>query len=151
MSNKTSNLVSPKRRKLSREARARMAEAGKRNLLSWHERAQQASETAVAEVDSFRRDLFAELGPNATITRRALAENAVMTYASIVFVNKELRRPRNPERMKLVEKASWLSGNLTRLLKALALDARPKPRTLADVLRQVQPQNEQNKPSDGQK
>lgn len=131
------------KKRLTKQARAKMAEAGRKNLQEWHERAQEADSNAVGEIDAFRADLFRELGPNAPTTRRALAENAVMAYASIIWVNKELRKTRNPERMAVVEKASWISGNLTRLLKALALGARPRPRTLADLANRSIAQNEQ--------
>jgi len=131
------------RHRVSRAGRARQAEAGRANLQSWHAHAQEAAQSIAMEIDAFRTDIFRELGTNATVTRRALAENAVMTYASILLVNKELRKKRNAARAAWIEKASWLSGNLTRLLKTLALDSRPRPRTLSDVLSANAPRTEQ--------
>lgn len=132
------------KRKLSRLARKAMAESGRKNLQTWHARATQASQRALAEIDAFRADIFRELGPNASTTRRALAENAVMAYACTVWLNKELSKTRDAQRMTVVEKASWTSGNLTRLLKQLNLDSRPRPRCLADLVIQPKAENGQN-------
>lgn len=122
-----------KLRKLSRAGRARQAESGRRNLLAWHERARAASENVNAETEEFRVQLFGELGANPSATRKALALSALSNYTAILLVNKELAKKRQPNVLALTERCSWLTGALVRTLQRLALDTKPRPRTLADL------------------
>jgi len=140
-----------RKRKLSRSARRAMAESGRKNIIAWLEKRTAEADAIRSDVGAFREQVFAELGQHLTATRKALAQTAIATYESILRVNYQLSRKRPKNVALLAERVSWLSGTMLRTLKLLNLDARPRPRTLADVARQVQPQNEQNKPSDGQK
>ena len=136
-----------RKRKLSRSARLAQSDAGRRNLIAWHQAQDVAGDAIRTAVEGFRAQLFAELGERPTSSRRALAEIAVLNYSSILWVNKELNRRRHPDRMDLVERGSWATGNFLRCLKQLNLDARPKPRTLADLLVPKVEQNGANYPA----
>ena len=147
MSDKTGNLERLPRRKLSRAARRAMGAAGKANLEAWHARQAKLLNERSEKVDAYRAELFAELGERPTATKRALAETAVLTYGCILLVREELAIRSKKEALALTERASWLTGNLIRLLKMLNLDARPRPRTLADIHVPKVGQNGSNSPT----
>ena len=131
-------------RNLSREARRRMGEAGRRNFTAWLDR--QAKEEGLPSdaADSFRRDLFEALGPNPSPTRLGLVEAAVANYLGILVVSKQLRKRRVPQAVTLTERVSWLTSNLARLLKQLDLDRKPRPRSLAEVFARKAPATSSN-------
>ena len=136
MTDKTKNLGADSAkagRRISRAGRAAMAYAGAANLAQWRERADKRANELEAEVATFRAQLLADCGPNPTATRVGLVEGAVTTFAALLKVRRAVIRSPKAEVANLVERANWLASNLSRSLKHLNLDARPRPRTLADV------------------
>jgi hypothetical protein len=145
MSNKTSNLaLSERKRKISTVARKAMAQSGLANLKSWRDRTDARANKLESDVEAFRANLLVECGADPSTSRLGLVEAATTTYAAIVRVRRAVIRAPKAELAPLVERVSWLTGNLTRLLKSLSLDARPRPQTLSDLLMQRTMQNGQN-------
>ena len=130
-------------RKFTPESKARQAQAGRENLLSWHQRATEARTQANVELDEFSAQLMKELGPSPSATRRAIAASIISNYGSILLLNKELRKQRKVNITSLAERSSWLTSSMLRSLKVLGLDERPRPRTLGDVLAAQVPKTEQ--------
>jgi hypothetical protein len=126
MTQEISNLTSekPTRKKVSAAGKKRQAEAGIRNLEAWYS-ANAEDDPITKQVDTFRDNIFRELGENPSMTRTALAESCVMNYAAILRLTRELRKLRLHNRMKIIERSSSASGRLVNLLKQLNLDAKP--------------------------
>lgn len=122
------------KRKISLAARRRMGEAGRKNLQGWRARARERASELSAEVSSYKAALLHDLGPNPSASKLGLIEAAVTTFAGIVKVRSVVINSPKADVPQLTERASWLGSNLLRILKALNLDARPRPRILADVL-----------------
>jgi hypothetical protein len=116
---------------VSRAGRKRQVEAGTANLLAHHAK---ADADTLERVEKFRGDLYAELGESPSCTRRALAEAVLANYACILQLQKELRKTRHRNRLRVAEHVSWATGQVARLLKQLNLDAKPRPRCLADLI-----------------
>jgi hypothetical protein len=138
-------------RNLSPEARARMGEAGSKNLVGWRSRARTRAQELEAEVNAYRDSLLRDVGANPTATRIGLVEAAVLTFAGILKLRHSVINSSKSDVVPLTERASWLGSNLCRLLKSLNLDARPRPRTLAEVFqRKVEQEgsNQGQKPAD---
>ena len=125
-----------KGRNLSRKARVAMATAGAKNLAAFREiqAAAEGRPNIGAEMDRWRAEMLAELGANVNARRRVLVDAAGATYGCILLVINKLRGARVSDSGHLLERTSFLVGNVTRLLKMLELPARPKPRTLAEAL-----------------
>jgi hypothetical protein len=121
-------------RHLSREARVAMGRAGKENLRAWRERSDQRAKEVDAATDAFRKGLLRDAGANLTATRSGLIEAAVTTFAATLKVRHAVVHSRKADLATLTERVSWLGSNLARLLKILNLDAKPRPRTLADIV-----------------
>jgi hypothetical protein len=119
---------------ISRLGRKAMAESGRRNLTAFLDAQAKAEGLPSDAADSYRRDLLAALGPNPSPTRLGLVEAAVANYLGILVVSKQLRKRRVPQAGTLTERISWLTSNLSRLLKQLNIDAKPRPRCLADLV-----------------
>lgn len=121
------------KRKISRAARKRMATAGALNLAAY--RAKQAAERqdVAGEAELWARDLTTELGGNPSAKQRALIHAATVTYGCVSLVLAKLRKTRVKDSDRLLERCSFLVGNLDRLLRRLELPAKPRPRTLADL------------------
>jgi hypothetical protein len=141
----------PRKRKLSRQARKRMGIAGAQNLVQWRSRAREQANELREEVNAYRDSLLRDVGPNPTATKAGLIEAAVSTYAGIVKVRSAVVNSRRSDVSTLTERVSWLGSNLARLLKQLNLDARPRPRTLADLASRSTPQTVANPAPDVQK
>jgi hypothetical protein len=138
MKRDNSSIKVPNQRRLSRTGRKRQVEAGTANLLAHHAK---ADADTLERVEKFRGDLYAELGASPSCTRRALAEAVLANYACILQLQKELRKTRHKNRLRVAEHVSWATGQVSRLLKQLNLDARPRPRTLADLFPSKVPAN----------
>lgn len=134
------------KRRLSKQARAKMAAGG---LASWRARADARAKSLENDVATFRTNLLAECGPNPSTSRLGLVEAATTTFAAIVRIRHVVIRSPKAEVAQLVERVSWLTGNLTRLLKQLNLDARPRPRTFADLFASKVEQTGQMDPAKG--
>lgn len=119
---------------MSKSAREAMAEAGRQNLAQWRSRARTREHELEREVGTFRDGLLKDAGPNPTTTRIGLIEAAVSTYAAILRTRYAVIKSRRSDVATLTERVSWLTGNLCRLLKSLNLDAKPRPRCLADLI-----------------
>lgn len=122
-----------KRRRISREARERMASAGMKNLAAYRERQTAAKQDVAGEAELWANDLTTELGPNVSAKQRALVHGAQATYGCILLVIKKLHKRRVHDSDRLLERCSFLVGNLDRLLRRLELPAKQRPRTLSDV------------------
>jgi hypothetical protein len=120
--------------RISRAGRKAMAESGRRNLTAFLDAQAKAEGLPSDAADSYRSDLLAALGPNPSPTRLGLAEAAAANYLGILVVSKQLRKRRVPQVGTLTERISWLTSNLARLLKQLNIDAKPRPRSLADIV-----------------
>ncbi len=126
-----------KKRCLSRKARAAMSrsghEIGSSNLAGWRAKHDSRARALEQEIDAFREKMLAECGPNRSATRMALVEACVVTYASIQRLEHSVvNGPRN-KLIDVTERVSWLTSNLSRLLKQLGLDTRSRPRSLTEV------------------
>lgn len=130
--------------RLSPEGKKKCAESGAPNLALWHELNDARANQLEADAEAFRKSLLAECGPNPSQSRVALIEACTTSYASIIRLRRVIIRARKGDVVTLSERASWLASGLVRLLKQLNLDARPRPRTLADLMMQRTPENEQN-------
>lgn len=119
-------------RKLSKDARRRMGEAGARNLSQWRSRARTRTQALEAEVGTFRDGLLRDAGLNPTTTRIGLIEASVTTFAAILKARHAVINSARSDVPTLTERVSWLTGNLSRLLKSLDLDRKPKPRWIGD-------------------
>jgi len=127
----------PGRKKLSPEARAHRAEAGRRNLEGYLQRLAEndaGMQTLSRDIEGFAAQIRAEIGPNASATTKALAEEAILLYQSVLLVAAQLAKRRQRHILDIVERVSRLTGRLTKVLSLLKLDVKVKPRTLADVL-----------------
>jgi hypothetical protein len=146
MTEKTSSLARPARRKLSKEARARMRESGRANIVAWNERQEKDANERRAAMETFETRLRSEIGPNMTATREALVKAAVVTYGALLLLNSEIALGRKKRVLDVTQRTSWLIGSLNRLLKNLGIyEKKPKPRTLSDVLANL-PENNPNSP-----
>jgi hypothetical protein len=129
-----------RKRVLSREARKAMSESGREigssNLAGWREKHDTRARALEQEVAAFRAQILAECGSDRSATRLALVEAAVVTYASIQrLLHSVVNGPKN-KLMDVTERVSWLTSNQARLLKALDLSRKPRPRTLQEALAQ---------------
>lgn len=121
------------RRRLSKRVREAMAESGRRNIEAYLDKQDLRGEELLKDVAAFREQVLSELGAHPSATRRALAETAIATYRSISLVSNQLAKKRPKDVLDLTERVSWLSNTLLRCLKMLNLDAKPRPRSLADL------------------
>lgn len=135
------------RRKMTKAGRAACGNAGAANLKKW--RAAERLDVGV-EMDKWRAEMLAELGTSVNAKRRALLDAACATYGCILLVMNKLRRARVSDSGHLLERTSFLSGNLDRLLKRLDLPPKPRPRTILDLnvpnVRQEAPQRQISAP-----
>jgi hypothetical protein len=120
-------------RTISTVGRAAMAAAGAQNLAQWRSRARTRANEIQAEVDTFRAGLLQDASANMTTTRTGLIEAATTTYAGILRLRHAVINGSKREALDGVERVSWLTSNLSRLLKILNLDAKKRPITLADI------------------
>jgi hypothetical protein len=121
------------KRVLSREARQRMGIAGLKNLSSWRARSATRERDLAAEVSAYRATLLRDAGVNPSASRLGLVEACVTTYAGLLEVRYQVIHARKSDVLALTERVSWLGSNLARLLKQLNIDAKPRPRCLADI------------------
>ena len=135
------------KRVLSRKARAAMAasgrEIGSSNLRGWRQKHDTRARALEQEVAAFRAQMLAECGSDRSATRLALLEAAVVTYASIKRLEYSVVNGPKNKLLDVTERVSWMSSNLSRLLKALNLGAKPRPRSLADLVARQQAENRQ--------
>lgn len=122
------------KRRISRAGRARMAAAGRENLDRWKAQAPTRARELEAQVNAYRDSLLRDVGPNPTATKAGLIEAATTTYASILIVRTKLVHSRRADVAVLTERVSWLTSSLSRCLKTLDIGAKPRPRTLADIV-----------------
>jgi hypothetical protein len=118
-------------RKISKIGREAMAAAGVKNLAAFR---QMQRPNIGAEMDRWRAEMLAELGTSVNARRRALVDGATATYGCIILVINKLRSARIADSGRLLERTSFLVGNLDRLLKRLELPPKPRPRSLSDLL-----------------
>jgi hypothetical protein len=111
-------------RKISKEGRAAMGSAGAENLERWRSGEQARVSELQSQVDAYRDSLLRDAGANPSATRIGLLEAAVTTYTSILLVRYKLIHSSRSDLATLTERVSWLTSNLTRLLKTLNLDAK---------------------------
>lgn len=121
--------ISNPRKEPSKAGRA----AGRKNLAGWRSRARQRASELDAEVSAFRSGLLRDAGANPSASRIGLIEAAAATFAGILRARHAVVNCARSDVETLTERVSWLTGNLSRLLKQLNLDARPRPRCLADL------------------
>ncbi len=124
------------KRRISPKARERMISVGTSNLLGWREKTNTRAIALEAEVNAFREKLLTECGSNRSATRLALVEACAVTYASIKRLEHSIVYGPKKKLMDVTERVSWLTSNLARLLKQLNIDAKPRPRCLADLVEQ---------------
>ncbi len=126
-----------RKRVLSGKAREAMRESGREigtsNLLGWREKHDTRARALEQEIADFRAQLLAELGANRTATRLALVEACVVTFASIKRLEYSVVNGPKGKLMDVTERVSWMSSNLSRLLKALNLQAKPKPKLFHEL------------------
>jgi hypothetical protein len=136
------------KRVLSQDARRRMVEAGRAtgtsNLLGWREKHDTRAIALEQEVNAFREKLLAECGSNRSATRLALVEATVVTYASLQRLLHSVVNGPKKKLLDVTERVSWLTSNQARLLKALDLSRKPRPRTLQEALDQKAAQTGEN-------
>jgi hypothetical protein len=128
------------KRRISPAGRRRMAEAGRVNLERWKAQVPSRASELQRDVDAFRAGLLRDAGPNLTTTRIGLIEAATTTYASIIVVRTKLVHSRRADVTVLTERVAWLTGSLARSLRSLNLDARPRPRSFADLVESKPPE-----------
>lgn len=134
-------------RKISKAGRAAMGEAGRQNLATAREKRASERLDVGAEAQVWANDLLAELGPNPSAKQRALVKAAQATYGCILLVINKLQKARVTDSGHLLERTSFLSGNLDRLLKRLELPPKPRPRTILDLnVRQPAPNGQISTP-----
>jgi hypothetical protein len=133
-----------KKRVLSKNARAAMAESGRSsgtsNLRGWREKHDQRAQTLDLEVNAFREKMLAELGSNRSATRLALVEATVVTYASIQRLLHSVVNGPKKKLMDVTERVSWLTSNQSRLLKQLDLGAKSKPKPFHELFAPKMPE-----------
>lgn len=118
---------------VSPEGKVRRNAAGSVNLAQSRSKAYRRAHDLEQEVSAYRDALLASAGPDPSPTKVGYITAAVATYASLRQLTYDTLRSSKSERVDLTERISWLTGNLYRLLKALNLDAKPRPKTLADI------------------
>jgi len=119
---------------ISRQGRARMAAAGAQNLAAFLEKQSAGRPDIGAAMDRWREEMLAELGTSVNAKRRAQVDAAGAIYGCILLVLNKLRGARVSDSGHLLERTSFLVGNLDRLLKRLELPSKPRPRCLADLV-----------------
>jgi len=111
-----------------------MATAGAQNLAQWRSRARTRANEIQAQVDTFRAGLLRDVGVNPSASKVGLIEAAVLTYGCILKLRHGVINSSKAGVVDLAEKSSWSCANLARLLRLLNLDAKPRPRCLADLV-----------------
>ncbi len=122
------------KRVLSQGARRKMGIAGSKNLAQYKANINTRVRELEAEVSAYRDGLFKDAGVNLTTTKRGYVEAASSAYAAILKVRYALVRSGKRDVEALTAVLSAATGNLARLLRLLDLDAKPRPRTLADIV-----------------
>ena len=113
--------------------RQRQVAVGCANLEQHRAKASTRARELEVDIAAFRVALLRDVGPNPTASKVALVEAVATTYAAILVVRRKLIHGHKSDVATMTERVSRLTSNMARLLKALNLDTRPKPRTLAEV------------------
>lgn len=134
-----------KRRRLTPEGRRRMAKAGARNLKAYKARVAtlkaQANEDVGKLVESFGRELLADLGEEVGAAQRALVESAKASYTAILLALRQLElAPGRLVRAKGLSAALAAHTNgLARTLRLLGIRRRGQEApTLEQVFEQIE-------------